>query len=160
MKSMRKAAVRLGAALIVAVAGVVVTNGTSTADPAGHQVTYTVTAQQSLMADISYMNTDPPSAAFYNHDPSKYLHRVHAPISPGEPLVYTTTLTDPNQWELVIAGDADQLSPQARSRYGNEHFQCEIAVDGVTVVQHWGVSGVDCSSETSITGRWLRTVYP
>jgi hypothetical protein len=134
---MRRATGRVGAALMVAAAGVAVTCGTSSADPAGHQVTYTVTAQDSLMANISYMNTDPPSMAAYNADSSKYLNSVHTPIAPGEPLVYTATLADPNQWALVTASGGLRVNPQ---------FHCEIAVDGQVVVQQDGGSGVTCST--------------
>lgn len=137
MTNTRRATSRVGAALVVAVAGVAVTHGTSSADPAGHQVTYTVTAQDSLMANISYINTDPPSMAAYNADSSKYLNSVHTPIAPGGPLVYTTTLADPNQWALVTASGGLRVKPQ---------FHCEIAVDGQVVVRQDGGSGVTCST--------------
>src|ERR1700752_1336533 len=91
------------AATLAAAAAVAVTPATSYADPAGHQVTYTVTSPNTLTATIQYMNTDPPSQAAYNANSSQYMNNVQAPISGGQPVVYTTTLANPNQWAIVTA---------------------------------------------------------
>lgn len=66
------------AAAALAVAGIAATPAVSHADPAGHQVTYTVTTTSDLMANIQYMNADPPSQAAFNADSSKYMTTVHA----------------------------------------------------------------------------------
>ncbi|OSC37882.1 hypothetical protein B8W66_21030 [Mycobacterium decipiens] len=107
------------------------------ADPAGHQVTYTVTTTSDLTANIRYMNTDPPSMAAFNADSSKYMITVHTPITGGQPLVYTTTLADPNQWAIVTASGGLRVNPE---------FHCEIAVDGRVVVSQSGGSGVQCAT--------------
>ncbi|BBX74029.1 hypothetical protein MSHI_19350 [Mycobacterium shinjukuense] len=107
------------------------------AAPAGHQVTYTVTTTSDLTANIRYMNSDPPSQAAFDADASKYMNAVHAPITGGVPLVYTTTLINPNQWAIVTASGGLRVNPE---------FHCEIAVDGQVVVSQQGGSGVQCST--------------
>ena len=103
----------------------------------GHEVTYTITATSDLTGNISYIKTDPPSMAAYNANSSQYLETVHAPISGGQPLVYTTTLADPGQWALVTASGGLRVNPE---------FHCEISVDGEVVVSEQGGSGVSCST--------------
>lgn len=123
--------------LLAAAAAVALSHGTATAEPVTHQVTYTVTTSSDLMANISYIETDPPSMAAYNTSPSQYLKTLHTPITGGQPLVYTTTLADPGQWALVAASGGLRINPE---------FRCEIAVDGEVVVQQNGGSGVTCST--------------
>ncbi|WP_174237007.1 hypothetical protein [Mycobacterium basiliense] len=128
------------AALAVAalgIAGTAVPPALARADPAGHQVTYTITTTSDLTANVQYMNTDPPSQAAFNADSSKYLNSVRTPIAGGEPLVYTTTLEDPNQWAIVTASGGLRINPE---------FHCEIAIDGQVVVSQNGGSGVSCST--------------
>lgn len=173
MTTMRNVTVRFGAALALAVAGVVASHATSFADPeptaespapsttesapetaketpeetaketpkksptGGHEVTYTITATSDLTGNISYIKSDPPSMAAYNANATEYLETVHAPISGGQPLVYTTTLADPGQWALVTASGGLRINPE---------FHCEIAVDGEVVVSQQGGSGVSCST--------------
>lgn len=103
----------------------------------GHEVTYTITATSDLTGNISYIKTDPPSMSAYNANSSEYLETVHAPISGGQPLVYTTTLADPGQWALVTASGGLRINPE---------FHCEIAVDGEVVVSEQGGSGVSCAT--------------
>jgi hypothetical protein len=137
---MRNATTRAAMALMLTGVGMTAGHATATAEPTGpegHQVTYTVTATSDLMANISYIATDPPSMSAYNADASQYLTTLHVPISGGQPLVYTTTLADPNQWALVTASGGLRINPE---------FHCEIAVDGEVVVSQQGGSGVTCST--------------
>jgi len=133
---MGKATSRVGAALIMAAAGVVATHGVSAAEPDAHQVTYRVTTTSGLMAQIYYMETEPPSQAAFDDDSSKYLTNVKVPIDPGAPWVFETTLTDPNQWAIVTASGGLRVNPE---------FHCEITVDGQIVVSQQGGSGVSCA---------------
>jgi hypothetical protein len=137
MTSMRKATTRVAAALIMVAAGVAVGPGTASADPEGRQVTYTVTTTSDLTANIQYIETDPPSKAAYEADSSRYLKQVRTPITGGQPLAYTTTLANPDQWALVAASGGLRINPE---------FHCEIAVDGQVVVSQQGGSGVTCST--------------
>jgi hypothetical protein len=136
MTSFRATIAKAGAALMAFV-GVALGNGTSTAEPETHQVTYTVTVTSDLMANIQYIETDPPSQAAYNANASQYLKTLRTPIGGGQPLVYTTTLADPNQWALITASGGLRVNPE---------FHCEIAVDGEIVIEQSGGSGVTCST--------------
>lgn len=124
-------------AAFTAAALTVAVPATSHADPAGHQVTYTVTTTSDLTANIQYMIADPPSQAAFEADSSQYMNSVHTPITGGQPLVYTTTLVDPGQWAIVTASGGLRVNPE---------FHCEIAVDGQVVVSQNGGSGVTCST--------------
>ncbi len=132
---MRNTAIRVGAALVMAAAGVVVSDGTAGAD--GHQVTHTVTTTSDLNTNIQYIENDPPDQAAYDAEPTKYLRQLRTPIVGGQPLVYSATLTDPNQWALIEASGGLRINPE---------FHCEIAVDGQVVVSQQGGSGVTCST--------------
>lgn len=140
MTNMGRATSRVGVAVglapFVVAAGVAATHAAASADPSAHQVTYTVTTQSEMTGNISYINNQPPSQSAYNTDSSQYLTQVRTPLVPGQPWVYQATLTDPNQWALVSASGALRVAPQ---------LHCEIAVDGVTVVQNDGASGVQCA---------------
>jgi hypothetical protein len=132
---MPKTTTRLGAVLMVAGAGVAVSQATSNAEV--HQVTYTVTTTSDLTANVQYIDTEPPSQSAYDAESSKYLKTVRTPITGGEPLVYATTLADPDQWALVAASGGLRVNPE---------FHCEIAVDVQVVVSQQGGSGVTCST--------------
>lgn len=60
-----------------------VTPATASADPAGHQVTYTITATGNLTGNVRYMNTDPPSQAAFNANSSQYLNSVQTAFAAG-----------------------------------------------------------------------------
>ena len=117
-------------------AGLAATHATSSAEPGAHQVKYTVTTQSDLTGQIYYLATEPLGKGAFDADPSQYLVRTSTQIVSGEPWVFETTLNDPTQWALVSASGALRVAPQ---------FHCEIAVDGVTVVQQDGASGVQCA---------------
>ncbi|MEZ0365768.1 hypothetical protein ACAG26_18975 [Mycobacterium sp. pUA109] len=135
MTSVRKTTTRIGAALTLAAAGVAVSQGTSHAD--GHQVTYTVTATSDLTVNVQYIETDPPSQSAYDANSSQYLKQIRTPISAGQPLTYTVTLANPNQWALVTASGGLRINPE---------LHCELAVDGQVVVSQQGGSGVTCAT--------------
>lgn len=137
MTGIRYTATTFGAALLLATAGGTGTAAPAGAEPEGHQVTYTVTTTSDLMANISYIETDPPSMAAYNADSSRYLKTLHVPITGGQPLEYTTTLADPAQWALVAASGGLRINPE---------FHCRITVDGEVVVEQDGGSGVTCAT--------------
>ena len=136
MTNMGNATSRVGVALIVAAAGIAATHATSNAEPAAHQVRYTISAGDTLQAKINYLASEPPSQSAFDADSSKYLTYVQVPVDPGTPWVMETTLTNPNQWAIVTASGVLRTNPQ---------FHCEIAVDGVTVASQDGGSGVSCA---------------
>jgi hypothetical protein len=133
--------VRKAFAVVAGAVGVVLAQATAHAD--GHQVTYTVTSPNNLTATVQYMNTDPPNQAAYNADSSKYMTNVQAPLSGGQPVVYSTTLANPNQWAIVTASG---ILHWPDSGNGPASFHCEIAVDGQVVVKQDATSAVTCAT--------------
>ncbi|MBV8927771.1 MAG: hypothetical protein JO152_01430, partial [Mycobacteriaceae bacterium] len=95
MTNMGNATSRVGVALIVAAAGIAATHATSNAEPAAHQVRYTISAGDTLQAKINYLASEPPSQSAFDADSSKYLTYVQVPVDPGTPWVMETTLTNP-----------------------------------------------------------------
>lgn len=131
-------------ATLAAAAVVAVAPATSSADPAGHQVTYTVTATGNLTGNVRYMNSDPPSQAAYDANSSQYMNSVQTAFGAGQPLVYTATLANPNQWAIVTASGGCHW-PDCGSGATPE-LHCEIAVDGQVVVTQNATTGVTCST--------------
>ncbi|QLL09462.1 hypothetical protein [Mycobacterium vicinigordonae] len=131
------------AATIAAVFAVMATPATAHADPAGHQVTYTVTATGELTGNVRYITADPPSQAAFDANSSQFLTTAPVSFSPGTPLVYTATLTNPNQWAFVNASGGCHW-PNCGS--GTPELHCEIAVDGQVVVNQTATTGVTCST--------------
>jgi hypothetical protein len=106
-------------------------------DPGLHQVTYTVSAEHPLRADIYYRDVDPPSWADYSHNPYLFSPRIEANVGPGSTWTMQVMLADPDQWAMVTATSG--LSP------ATPDFHCELAVDGVVVDSHQGPKGALCS---------------
>jgi hypothetical protein len=130
--------------MLAAALAVIATPATSHADPAGHQVTYTITATGNLTGNVRYMNSDPPSQAAFDANSSQYMTTVPTPFTAGQPLVYTTTLANPNQWAFVNASGGCHW-PDCGSGATPE-LHCEIAVDGQVVVSQNATTGVTCST--------------
>jgi hypothetical protein len=120
--------------MALAAAGLAGSHAVSTAQPAGHKVTYTVTTTSELSANIYYINADPPNQAVANTP--EYMPAARVVVSPDAPWVLETTLNDPNQWAFVSASGGLRVNPD---------FHCEIAVDGQVVQSQQGGSGVQCS---------------
>ncbi len=143
MTNVHRTASAISAVVLAAGAGAVLTPATSYADPAGHQVTYTVTSPNNLTATVNYVNADPPSQAAYNADPSKFMTNVQAPLSAGQPVIYTATLANPNQWANISASG---MLHWPDSGNGPASFHCEIAVDGQVVAQQDATTTVTCAA--------------
>ena len=144
MTNVRKVTSAVAAAAFAAAASVAVTPATSYADPPGHQVTYTITTTGNLTGNVRYMNSDPPSQAAFNDNSSQYMNTVQTAFTPGQPLVYTATLTNPNQWAYVNASGGCHW-PDCGSG-GTPELHCEIAVDGQVVVKQDATSAVTCAT--------------
>lgn len=117
---------------------------TAHADPAGHQVTYTITSTGNLTGSVRYMNSDPPSQAAFDANSSQFMSTAGTTFSAGEPVVYNATLANPNQWAFVAASGSCRW-PDCSS--GNiAELQCEIAVDGQVVVTQKATTAVTCAT--------------
>ncbi|MEV0669969.1 hypothetical protein [Mycobacterium sp. NPDC050441] len=130
MTNMRKATTTVGAALVLAAAGMAVSNATAYAEPGqGHQVKYTLTSGAPYEFDLYYLTTQPASKDAYNADAYKYLQKATVNVGPDAPWVFETTLADP-QWAIFTVASTThggQAQPNAH---------CEIAVDGQIAVQN------------------------
>ena len=144
MTSVRKVTVGVALATFAAAAGVAITPATSHADPPGHQVTYTITATGNLTGNVRYMNSDPPSQAAFDANSSQFMSTVPAAFTAGQPLVYTATLANPNQWAFVNASGGCHWPNCDSSNI--PQIQCQIAVDGQVVVTQSATTGVTCST--------------
>ncbi|WP_102141103.1 hypothetical protein [Mycobacterium hubeiense] len=133
---MNTANLRIGAALTV-VAGLMSTHATANAEPAGHQVRYTLTSQTAVGFDLYYLTTQPPSKEAYDADPYAFMKNERVNVAPGAPWVFETTLDDP-QWAILTASTA----VHAMQAPPNPH--CEIAIDGQVSVQQDGPYTVQC----------------
>jgi len=132
-----RTATRLGAAVLVAAAGIAVGQGTASAETAGHQVRYTLTTGGPADFDLFYLTSQPPSKAAYNADAYSFVKKETVNVGPGVPWVFETTLADP-QWAIFTVSSTTHGGQAAP----NPH--CEIAVDGQVVVQQDGPYNLQC----------------
>ncbi|WP_264052000.1 MULTISPECIES: hypothetical protein [Mycolicibacterium] len=128
---MRKVTTTVGAAVVLAAAGMAVSNATSYAEPeaGGHQVRYTLTTGAPYDFDLYYLATQPPSKEAYDADPYAFLQKAEVNVVPEAPWVFETTLADP-QWAIFT------VASTTHGGRGAPNAHCEIAVDGQVAVQN------------------------
>jgi hypothetical protein len=126
----------------MAAAGIAVSHGTSSAEPAGHQVRYTLTTAGPADFTLFYLTTQPASKAAYNADAYAYMKRETVNVGPDAPWVFETTLADP-QWAIFTISSTTHGGQAAP----NPH--CEIAVDGQVAVQQDAPYNLQCQ-----LGQW------
>jgi hypothetical protein len=102
-----------------------------------HRITYIVTSDATLDADVYYRDVDPPTWADYSHNPYQFNPRDEAILAPERPWVREVTLTDPDKWAMVAISRASSASDGT--------IRCALAVDGVTVATAEGTAGAVCS---------------
>lgn len=113
------------------------TGASAHAQPPLHHISYRVTAEEPVSADIYYREADPPTWADYSHNPYVFSPRAVVEVGPDRPWVFETFLADPNRWAMVTATSGlAAISPQ---------FRCELAVDGVVVASNSGPKGALCA---------------
>jgi hypothetical protein len=142
MTNVRKVISAVALATLATAAGLAFTPAISHAD--AHQVTYTITATGNLTGNVRYMNSDPPSQSAFDANSSQYLTTVPTAFAAGQPLVYNTTLANPNQWAFVNASGGCHWPDCDSSNV--PQIQCQIAVDGQVVVTQSATTGVTCST--------------
>ena len=126
-----------GVAALVATAGVAGTQGTAGAEPAAHQVRYTLSVSGPADFNLYYSFAAPPSKAAYEADPNAFVKSEKVSLAPGAPWVFETTLTDSQAAFLSASGAAHAMQADP-----NPH--CEITVDGQVVVQQTGPFSTQC----------------
>lgn len=134
---MSKVTSRFAAAVAIALTVLAYAPATSSAEPAAHQVRYTLTSASDVGFDLNYLTAQPPSKAAYNADPYTFLKKDRVNVAPDVPWVFETTLADP-QWAIITASTA----VHAMQAPPNPH--CEIAIDGQVVVQQDGPYTAQC----------------
>jgi hypothetical protein len=127
---------------MVAAAGISMSYGTANAEPAGHQVRYTLISAGAADYNLNYLTAQPPSKEAYNADAYAFLKSEKVHLAPGVPWVFETTLEDP-QWAILTAS----TGVHAMQAQPNPH--CEIAIDGQVAVQQDGPYTVQCQ-----LGQW------
>ncbi|MBS1694154.1 MAG: hypothetical protein JST91_18230 [Actinobacteria bacterium] len=106
-------------------------------EPVLRHVTYTVTADSPVSADIYYRDTDPPTWADYSHNPYVFSPRAVVDVGPDTPWVLDVMLADPDRWAMVTASNGlSAVTPT---------FRCQLAVDGVVVASDDGPKGALCA---------------
>jgi hypothetical protein len=128
MANMRNVTARVGAALVLATAGVAGTAAVATADPApGHQVTYTLATAGPADFTITYLTAQPPSKDAFNADSNAFMKRETINVSPDAPWVFQTTLADP-QWAFL------QVASTTHGGQAAPNAHCEVTIDGQVAV--------------------------
>lgn len=131
---MRTVTNRVGAALLLAAASVVVGSAPAHAEPpTGHQVKYVLTSGTGATFQVNYLVTQPPSKDAYNADAYAFLKKEDVPT----PWEFTTSLEDP-QWATIDAS----IGYHRMNAEPGAH--CEILVDGQVVVQGDGPYTARC----------------
>jgi hypothetical protein len=127
-----------GAAMLVAVTGLLVSTGRAYADdPVMHHVKYTVTAQNPIYADIYYIDQEPATFADYSHNPYRFAPNVKTDIAPGKPWSFELNLAKPEVWAMVVVSTGTEP--------GTPQLHCDLSVDGAVVVSQDGPKGALCS---------------
>jgi hypothetical protein len=142
MTTMGQATRRVGAAFLLAAAAVAVTNATAVAEPAGHQVTYTLTSGGDADFQLFYLTSQPPNKAAYNADAYSFVKQEPIHLAAGQPWTFTTTLADP-QWAILTVSSTTHGGQAAP----NPH--CDIAIDGQVAVSQDGPYNLQCQ-----LGQW------
>ncbi|WP_231645939.1 hypothetical protein [Mycolicibacterium mengxianglii] len=139
---MGKVTVKVGAAVVLAAAGLAVSHGVAGAEPpAGQQVRYTLVAAGGAPFDVYYLAVEPPSQEAYDADPYAFLKHETIGLAPGVPWVFETTLSDPH-WAILTA------SSTTRGGQAAPNGHCDIAVDGQVVVQQDAPYNLQCQLKT------------
>ncbi len=125
-KGTGKIAATLATSVLLATAGVAVSQATSAAEPEGHKVVYTVTTGAPYDFEVTYLTTQPADKAAYNADAYSYLKRDRITLSPDAPWVFETTLADP-QWAYL------GVSSTTHGGQGEPNARCTVTVDGQVV---------------------------
>ena len=136
-KATTKIGAAIGASLMVVAASVAGGQATANAQPAPHQVRYTLTSAGAYEFDLFYLTAQPPSMAAFNADAYAFAKREKVSLAPGVPWVFETTLEDP-QWAILT------VSSTTRGGQAAPNAHCDIAVDGQVAVQHDDPYNVRC----------------
>jgi hypothetical protein len=122
-----RTATRVGAAFVIAAAGLAVSHGTSGAQPTGQKVVYTLSVTDPSDFTVSYLTAQPASKQAYNADAYAYMKRDNITVQPGAPWTFETNLADP-QWAFLQVGSTTHGGRAA------PNATCEISIDGQVAI--------------------------
>jgi len=136
---MRTAKSKVGAAIgvLVASAGVAASQATASAEPAAHQVHYTLSAAGPGDFNVYYAVAAPPSLQAYHATPDAYVKSEKINLAPGAPWEFDATLAD-SQWAFLSASGA------AHAMQADPNVRCVITVDGQVVADQSGPFTTQC----------------
>jgi len=149
MRKFRRTTHVLAATAIVAAVGVAHTGGKSSADPSGHEVTYTITSTAEVFTSVAFMVNQPKDTVEFADRSTKYLYSLRPKINPDAPWRYTTRLANPERWAWVSAGQYEPFllehvpADVAAIDYG---YHCEVAIDGHVVATGHGSRELTCGT--------------
>ncbi|MET0898650.1 MAG: hypothetical protein ABWY45_12135 [Mycobacterium sp.] len=125
MTIMGKATFTVGAAALLAAAGIAGSHGVAGAEPEASvpNVRYTLVSAGAYEFDLFYLTSQPPSMEAFNADAYAFAKREKVSLAPGVPWVFETTMADP-QWAILTA------SSTTRGGQAAPNAHCDIAVDG------------------------------
>lgn len=126
-----------GSIVMMGAGALAIGQGTATAEPAEHQVKYTLTSVGPGDFNLYYAFAAPPSLEAYHADPNAFVKSEKVNLAPGAPWVFETTLPD-SQWAFVSASGA------AHAMQADPNVRCEITVDGQVVVEQTGPFATQC----------------
>jgi hypothetical protein len=132
-----KVGAAIGVSVLVASAGVAASQAVASAEPAAHQVRYTLSVTGPGNFNLFYAIAAPPNKAAYEADPYAFVKSEKVNLSPDAPWVFETTLTDPQAAMVNASGAAHAMQADP-----NPH--CVITVDGQVVMDQTGPFAVQC----------------
>ncbi|WP_308210453.1 hypothetical protein [Mycolicibacterium sphagni] len=128
MRGMRKVTARVGAALVMAAAGVAATHAVSNADPApGHQVVYTLSTAGPADFTVTYLTAQPPSKDAFNANSDSFMKRETITVTPDAPWTFPVTLADP-QWAFL------QVASTTHGGQAAPNAHCQVSIDGQVAI--------------------------
>jgi len=110
---------------------------TASAEPAAHQVHYTLSAAGPGDFNVYYAVAAPPSLQAYHATPDAYVKSEKINLAPGAPWEFDATLAD-SQWAFLSASGA------AHAMQADPNVRCVITVDGQVVADQSGPFTTQC----------------
>lgn len=120
---------KVGLTVLAAAASVALVPGVAAADPAEHQIRYTLTQAEGATFDLYYLASQPPSKQAYDADAYKYLKHESIDLAPGQTWTFDTTLSDPTWAIFTVSSTTHGGRPAPMAT-------CEISVDGQSAVHN------------------------
>ena len=133
---MRNTTVKVGAVLMLASAAVAVAPAAG-AEPAEHDVVYTLSVTGPGTFQVYYAYAAPPSKAAYDADPNAFTRSESVALDPAQPWVLPVKLTDPQAAFISVSRAGSGLR-------GDSFPTCNITIDGAPGPSNSGPIAAQC----------------